>query len=731
MKHSHFRKWLILGITVLLLMATAIPAIGASTKTRVFVEFAPTGKAAVRNALQQAGAEFHYTFDELNAFVVTVPAQALNGLSQNPNVVEIEEDAPRYPIRATAASSVLAPLADSLDSDGDKVPYGVDSVQARDVWDADRDGLFDSGAPVGQNVKVCVIDSGYYAAHEDLAGVSHAGTAQLDAPYTTDGYGHGTHVAGTIAAQNNGMGVIGVAPGVSFYIVKFFGDDGLATFSSDLIAASNDCANAGARIISMSLGGSSSNRREERAFNTHYQNGILSVAAAGNDGTTGFSYPASYSSVVSVAAIDEFNLVADFSQKNSQVELAAPGVGVLSTLPYIDNTSLSVGSVDYAANHIEFSARGTASGALVDGGLCTSTGAWTGKVVLCERGEISFYDKVMNVQNSGGAAAVIYNNVSGGFLGTLGDGNSSTIIGLSISQEDGQFLVDNKLGSSASVSSEFIQPASGYQAWNGTSMATPHVSAVAALLWSAFPNATNVEIRDAMTTTAFDLGAAGRDTSYGYGLVQAKSALTSLGGGTPSNTAPTVAITAPDDGTTVNEGTAITFVGTASDTEDGDLNEDISWTSSLNGSLGTGSSVTATLSAGTHTITASVTDSGGSTATDTITVTVNGGGTGTGSLFVTVATDKASYTKNQTATITVSVVDQNAAAVAGASVTTTITTGNGNVYVGSGTTNTAGQAFFSLRINPNKDGTGTYYVDATASLTGYDDGTGSTTFTVQ
>jgi len=90
----------------------------------------------------------------------------------------------------------------------------------------------------------------------------------------------------------------------------------------------------------------------------------------------------------------------------------------------------------------------------------------------------------------------------------------------------------------------------------------------------------------------------------------------------PANTAPSVTITAPPDGTTVTEGTAINFTGTASDAEDGDLTAAISWSSSLDGALGTGGSVNATLSVGTHTITASVTDSGGLGASDSISVTV-------------------------------------------------------------------------------------------------------------
>jgi len=496
------------------------------SKVRVLVQFQPGTRGAVEKTLKGVGADFHYAFDELDAFAVTVPAAALNGLTKNPNVLLVEEDAPRFPIgiEKSGAAAVAA-------AEGQTVPYGVDMVQARDVWDANRDGAVDSGAPTGANRKICIIDSGFYTGHEDLQGVSVSGY-NGNLPWSVDGSGHGTHVSGTIAAMNNALGVIGVTPGtVQVYMVRVFGDDGTWAYSSTLIDAANRCSTAGANIISMSLGGSIKSKTEERAFNTHYSNGILSIAAAGNEGTTALSYPASYSSVVSVAAIDANKLVADFSQKNSAVELAAPGVAVLSTVPYIDLNALSVGGTTYSAGHVEYAARGSASGALVNGGLCTSTGAWSGKVVLCQRGDIDFYTKVMNVQNSGGAAAVIYNNVSGGFLGTLGEGNTSSIIGISLSMEDGLYLVANQLGSSATITSSLTQPASGYELYDGTSMATPHTSAVAALVWSADPTATNAEVRNALTSTAEDLGTAGRDNSYGFGLVQAADAITALTGG--------------------------------------------------------------------------------------------------------------------------------------------------------------------------------------------------------
>lgn len=138
--------------------------------------------------------------------------------------------------------------------------------------------------------------------------------------------------------------------------------------------------------------------------------------------------------MISVAAVDSNEVVASFSQKNEDVEIAAPGVAVLSTVPWLDLNTLTFADSDsVAGGHVEFSARTTGrAGAIADGGLCDSVGAWSGKVVLCQRGRIDFNTKVRNVRSGGGAAAVIYNNVAidatcGDFAGTLGSGNSSTI----------------------------------------------------------------------------------------------------------------------------------------------------------------------------------------------------------------------------------------------------------------------------------------------------------------
>ena len=165
-------------------------------------------------------------------------------------------------------------------------------------------------------------------------------------------------------------------------------------YASRLANALGECTAAGADVVSMSLGGGRQSRVEKRAFDQAERDGVLSIAAAGNDGDNRTSYPAGYDSVVSVAAIDAEMAIADFSQQNKDVELAAPGVGVLSTIPWIDDSSLSVGDQTFDAGHIDGSGRTSGiTGPLADGGLCDTPGSWAGMVVLCQRGVITFAEK--------------------------------------------------------------------------------------------------------------------------------------------------------------------------------------------------------------------------------------------------------------------------------------------------------------------------------------------------
>jgi subtilisin family serine protease len=266
---------------------------------------------------------------------------------------------------------------------------------------------------------VAILDTGYTASHPDLAGVP------IVAPYNeltrttdvTDVSGHGTHVFGTIAAKaNNGIGVAGIAPGVSIMPVKVCGDDGNC-WNSDVLAGVEYAVAHGASVINLSLGAELSSpgiAAFQSTFDEAAAAGVVVVAAAGNSGDTAIEYPAAFNHVISVAATDSAttnpDAAAPFSTRNAFVDLAAPGVAIASTVP-------------------------------------------------------------------GGT---------------------------------------------------------GYAIGSGTSMATPHVTAVAALVRSANPTWTVAQVETALERSAVDLGTAGRDDVFGYGRVDAAGALAGSTAPTPS-----------------------------------------------------------------------------------------------------------------------------------------------------------------------------------------------------
>lgn len=478
----------------------------AAGTTRVIVAYKPGTAALVKAAVGAAHAMVKHEIFGMDAMAVEVPLPALAGLERNRAVEYVEQDVKRY-LLSGATPSQTPYLSGQL------VPYGIAMVQADLLPDA-----------LASNRKLCLIDSGIDRAHEDHSGNSLSGEYDRGTGWWyTDESHHGTHVAGTIAAVNNsGVGVVGVAPNrqLKLHIVKVFGADGWA-YSSSLATAANKCGAAGANVISMSLGGGRKSKTEQRAFDALQSKGVLSIAAAGNDGNTSISYPAGYASVMSVGALDENKAWASFSQYNSKVEISAPGVNVLSSVPMnsASTPSLTVGASTYAPGTMDGSPVTSASAALADFGLGDAVNtAVSGKVCLIARGAIDFATKVANCQNSGGVGAVVYNNVAGGFSGTLGS-TITTIPSVTASDTEGAAM-QGQLGQTATLA---LTPAS-YAYFDGTSMATPHVSAVAALVWSYFPACTGAQIRSSLGKSAQDLGSPGRDDKFGFGLVQAKAA---------------------------------------------------------------------------------------------------------------------------------------------------------------------------------------------------------------
>ncbi len=489
---------------------------------RYIVTYKSTQASQGRAAVQQEGGKVKLSLKKGKIEAVELSDASLARLKSNKNVVRIEEDHVRY-LNAIWNDDAGDPTAQQI------TPYGVYQAQANQL-----------ALNMGSAKTVCIIDAGIAGGQGEVGGLNNdfvwsniSGTSDSGTgDWFTDGGAHGTHVAGTVAAADNSFGVIGMAPGNPLHIIKVFNDAGWG-YSSDLAFATEKCTEAGASIISMSLGGGGSNSTEENAFKTFTANGGLVIAAAGNDGNNVRSFPAGYTSVMMVGAVDADNTIASFSQFPSTtsgkgrrattderlgVEISAGGVDTFSTFPAGAATvaSMTADSAGFAASAMENV--GSASGSTFNMGTAEATDAGAnGKICVIARGVISFHDKVANCENSGGIGAIIYNNEPGMLFGTLGTPNSTSIPAVGATQADGPAL-------EAASTATITVGAGDYGSMSGTSMATPTVSGVAALVWSHHTDCSGTEIRDALKATAEDQGAAGRDDFYGFGIVKAAAA---------------------------------------------------------------------------------------------------------------------------------------------------------------------------------------------------------------
>jgi subtilisin len=254
-------------------------------------------------------------FKHLPAVTATLPEAEIAALRSNPNVAYVADNTP-YAVETTLPGT-------EYDNS-----WNVDLIGAKAAHDA---GI------VGTGVKVAVLDAGIDPTHPELVGAYKGGIdiAGGDAdPSDEPTSGHGTHVAGIIAGARNSTGIVGVAPGVSLYAVKIFvGVDNAIGTPEWLIAGIDWAIDNQMAIVNLSNGiGPDENPAVTAAIARAEAAGILVVAAVGNEPTLPVSHPAAIPSVIAVTAVDISRQIGSFAPTGSQIDLAAPGVDVTSTV---------------------------------------------------------------------------------------------------------------------------------------------------------------------------------------------------------------------------------------------------------------------------------------------------------------------------------------------------------------------------------------------------------------
>lgn len=194
----------------------------------------------------------------------------------------------------------------------------------------------------GTGIKVGVVDTGIDMTHPDLTG-KIADNVVYETTTIDDGFGHGTHVAGVVAAStNNSQGIAGVCPDCQLYIAKCLNDSGsgdLATIAKGITWA----ADKGVKVINISAGGSNIPQTLTDAVKYAQGKGILLVAGAGNNGNSNKFYPAAIDGVIGVAATDNNDKKSNFSTYGNWVQIAAPGFAIYSTIPHEHDSNLKQG----------------------------------------------------------------------------------------------------------------------------------------------------------------------------------------------------------------------------------------------------------------------------------------------------------------------------------------------------------------------------------------------------
>lgn len=501
-------------------------------------------------------------------------AAAIEQLKTHPEVEAVVEEI-TWPVPKLASNfkvsstpvEMVHPLNVNANPDSftqtDGTPWGIIAVKAPGAW-----GLSDSGS----KARVLVIDTGIDKNHEALSKQLEAAknftagaTGTVDPNNITDEVGHGTHCSGTVLGQyNDQTGFVGVAPKARLLMGKVCTAKGCQM--GDIAAAVDWGIEQKVDVMSMSLGGPGStgnilqdlliemmSKPLKTALGKAETAGIFIAAASGNSATEAtptapaanpkIGYPAKTATVYAVGALDSTLAKTSFSQWGPELDITAPGAGVLSSVPMqsgrdslvylmVDGQKTKVKSVSFAGTK-EITV--PKLGALVYAGLGKPTDFANinvaGKFALIQRGEIAFAEKVKNAQAAKASGVVVFNNAAGLAQGTLSEDGKTEIDYpvVMIEQAEGNKLVA-VLNAGKLASTEVSTIKTNYSLFDGTSMATPHVAGVAALVISAYKLSHGgqtmkpADVRALLSKTAMPLGP-NSDNKYGAGIVQADKAV--------------------------------------------------------------------------------------------------------------------------------------------------------------------------------------------------------------
>jgi subtilisin family serine protease len=525
-----------LAVGVFALIGGASTATSAPAREHLLVGYNHVPTAADRAAIASVGGKIRREFSAISAIAVDLPSGKASSIRSQSGVSYVETDGVKTPLSlsSTLPTSQLVPsLTNGL--------YGLVTTHTVAAQAAGN---------TGRGVTACVADTGIDTQTPDLKGRIldtydvFSGKSGVDA---TDVYKlgvaatetHASHVAGIVLGANDGEGIVGVAPGAMLKharVLKTQLDGSVSGETSEVMAGVEWLATHGCRVINMSLGGGDRSQAEDALYR-HIRNDlhVLIVVASGNDSSKKVSFPGGYQSVLTVGAVDSANHLASFSNTGAQLDVVAPGVNNLSSFPRTEGRDafVTVGGTETSALPLEFApATNGVTGTLVrcaqmvDANACVgapTTGTW---IALIQRGAVSFAAKVHNARVAGAAAAIIYNNAANGpgnFNGTLGtvdDSGTPWIPAISLSQTEGEALAASTI-TTATVSN--VQMAWNYD--SGTSMATPHVTGLAALILGKNPRLTPDQVETIIERTTTDLGVPNYDTTFGWGLINSQAAL--------------------------------------------------------------------------------------------------------------------------------------------------------------------------------------------------------------